>query len=252
MEQFRVLALTGSYYMNESIDTVCLLPAEDQKEYADWLKGKAVMGSVQHESIKISVKDSPTAQAIQKNGNKGQRELYYGHGESALYIITPEQESEILKMAYELGEALFEVGALPPEEWETLQKISSGEESLDLAIAKFRKHTRVVHEIFDKSLSKLNKTLDELAKSKHNRPKNLKSIKDASGVSGVLHRAIDGDYSFRIYHSDGTFTDYALFHNELPITIEKDSFSSFYEFENKNVLAHSIDILRSVINNLKQ
>ncbi len=66
-------------------------------------------------------------------------------------------------------------------------------------------------------------------------------IKSANGISGQLLKTFDSkgfNYFFRVYHSDGTFTDYDLAHSDLSITInDEDAF--FYEGNESNLLDHS-------------
>jgi hypothetical protein len=65
----------------------------------------------------------------------------------------------------------------------------------------------------------------------------------ASGVSGVLCRGADGNYFFRVYHADESFTDYELLHDDLPVTIDQDALASFYRLHDHNVLDHSPQVL---------
>lgn len=90
--KFRMLVTSGGYYMDSSIASVCMDP--DQDKYADWAKGKMVMGLIDSESIKIEREDSPTAlKIIETRKSSG---LMYGSGESAMWEITPEEETQIL------------------------------------------------------------------------------------------------------------------------------------------------------------
>lgn len=66
-------------------------------------------------------------------------------------------------------------------------------------------------------------------------------IKSADGVTGVLIKTFDGRFALRVYHDESkeSFTDYAIRHNDLQVTI-KDSDAAFYESENQDpVLDHS-------------
>ena len=65
----------------------------------------------------------------------------------------------------------------------------------------------------------------------------------ASGVSGVLCGDSEGRFFFRVYHSDKSFTDYELRHDDLPVTIAPDALASFYRFHDQNVLDHSPEVL---------
>jgi len=51
--------------------------------------------------------------------------------------------------------------------------------------------------------------------------------KSANGVSGVL-LPIGEVWVFRVYHNDGEFTDYDIFHSDLQVTIN-DADAYFYE-----------------------
>ena len=73
--------------------------------------------------------------------------------------------------------------------------------------------------------------------------KSVAEVSKASGVSGVLTKDIDGNYFFRIYHQDKTFTDYDLNHDDLPITIDSDALASFYDLGNRKILDHSPNVL---------
>lgn len=69
------------------------------------------------------------------------------------------------------------------------------------------------------------------------------SASGVSGVSGVLCRDIEGDFFFRVHHADGSFTDYELRHDDLPITIDQEAFASFYRLHDHSVLDHSPEVL---------
>lgn len=64
-------------------------------------------------------------------------------------------------------------------------------------------------------------------------------IKDASGVSGVLIKTINGEYVFRVYDSEGEFIDYNICHDDLSVTIDANSLASFYTKGDNNILDHS-------------
>lgn len=66
---------------------------------------------------------------------------------------------------------------------------------------------------------------------------------DASGVSGLLCRDSEGGYFFRVYHSDHSFEDFELLHDDLPITIAPNSFASFYRDRDHKILDHSPEVL---------
>lgn len=74
--------------------------------------------------------------------------------------------------------------------------------------------------------------------------KQTAQVRSAAGVSGVLCRsAVDGAWFFRVYGEDGAFTDYALRHDELAVTIGKDELASFYLLGNQGILDHSPAVL---------
>jgi len=90
--KYRMLITSGHYYIDSSINTVCLSP--DQSKYADWAKGKVVMGLIDSKAIDIARNDSPTAlKIIETRKSSG---LMYGSGESSMWEITPEEETQIL------------------------------------------------------------------------------------------------------------------------------------------------------------
>ena len=63
-------------------------------------------------------------------------------------------------------------------------------------------------------------------------------LKSANGTSGVL-LLIGETWVFRVYHGDGEFTDYDIFHSDLSVTIN-DGDAYFYEREDGSVyLDHS-------------
>ena len=45
-----------------------------------------------------------------------------------------------------------------------------------------------------------------------------RSMRPAKGTTGFLIRVL-GNYMFRVYHSDKTFSDYEILHHDLEITI---------------------------------
>jgi len=62
--------------------------------------------------------------------------------------------------------------------------------------------------------------------------------KSANGVTGVL-LPIGKVWVFRVYHDDGEFTDYDIFHSDLQVTIN-DADAYFYKRENNEpYLDHS-------------
>ena len=66
----------------------------------------------------------------------------------------------------------------------------------------------------------------------------------ADGIMGVLCRsAVEGDWFFRVYRDDGSFTDYDMRHDELTVTISADAMASFYHIGDERVLDHSPQVL---------
>jgi len=62
--------------------------------------------------------------------------------------------------------------------------------------------------------------------------------KSANGVTGVL-LPIGRTWVFRVYHDDGEFTDYDIFHSDLQVIIN-DADAYFYEREDGELyLDHS-------------
>lgn len=64
-------------------------------------------------------------------------------------------------------------------------------------------------------------------------------VKSAAGTSGVLIKAADGGFVFRVYHGNGTFTDYDIRHDDLSITIDPDELASFYQIGDRFILNHT-------------
>ncbi len=73
--------------------------------------------------------------------------------------------------------------------------------------------------------------------------KAIAEVRPASGVSGILCRSFDGHVFFRVTHPDASFTDYGFRHDDLPITIDADSFASFYHIGDDMFLDHSPEVL---------
>lgn len=68
-------------------------------------------------------------------------------------------------------------------------------------------------------------------------------IKPAAGIAGVLIKDAKGGFAFRVYHEDGTFTDYDIRHDELSVTIDAAELASFYQIGDRFVLDHSPQVL---------
>lgn len=70
------------------------------------------------------------------------------------------------------------------------------------------------------------------------------SVRPADGVRGTLCKYFGtSEYFFRVYDDDGTFADYDLRHDDLNVTIDIDSFASFYNAGDRGVLDHSPSVL---------
>ena len=71
------------------------------------------------------------------------------------------------------------------------------------------------------------------------------AVHAADGVTGFLCKsaAADGRFFFRVYGEDHAFTDYALRHDDLRVTIASDAMASFYEIGDEHVLDHSPQVL---------
>lgn len=67
--------------------------------------------------------------------------------------------------------------------------------------------------------------------------------KPAGGTKGVLCKSAVGDYFFRVYATDGTFTDYSIRHDELEVTISADEMASFFRIGDDYILDHSSSVL---------
>jgi len=74
-----------------------------------------------------------------------------------------------------------------------------------------------------------------------------KNTRDASGVSGILISSPENGYFFRVTDSDGEFVDYELIHDDLPITIDDNSFATLYRDadgdDDVGILDHSPSVL---------
>ena len=70
----------------------------------------------------------------------------------------------------------------------------------------------------------------------------VSDVIDASDVSGVLIKLGSGEFEFRVYHDDKSFTDYQINHDDLPITINSNSLSSFYSSGEHKALDHSPEV----------
>ena len=65
----------------------------------------------------------------------------------------------------------------------------------------------------------------------------------AAGVRGFILKSIDGSFFFRVYHSNGDFTDYGIRHDDLEVTISPGALASFYQIGDRHLLDHSPEVL---------
>ena len=65
----------------------------------------------------------------------------------------------------------------------------------------------------------------------------------ADGVTGFLLKRMDGSFFFRVYTTNGDFTDYDIRHDDLEVTIAPDALASFYEIGERCILDHSPEVL---------
>ena len=65
----------------------------------------------------------------------------------------------------------------------------------------------------------------------------------AAGVTGFLLKRMDGAFFFRVYTSNGDFTDYDIRHDDLEVTIAPDALASFYQVGDRRLLDHSPEVL---------
>lgn len=67
--------------------------------------------------------------------------------------------------------------------------------------------------------------------------------RSAAGVKGVLIRTADSQILFRLYHDSERFTDYAIRHADLSVTIDETELAAFYTGGRENLLDHSPEVL---------
>ncbi len=68
--------------------------------------------------------------------------------------------------------------------------------------------------------------------------KQVAGVSSADGVEGMLICSLGRKYLFRVYHGDGAFTDYALRHADLCVTIH-DADTAFYTVGERHILDHA-------------
>lgn len=78
---------------------------------------------------------------------------------------------------------------------------------------------------------------------KYNYGRKVATVKKAEGISGDLIKDIEGNFVFRVYGKEGSFTDYDIRHGELAVTIAEDELAAFYVFDNRCALDHSPQVL---------
>ena len=67
-------------------------------------------------------------------------------------------------------------------------------------------------------------------------------VTPAGGVNGVLIRS-GSELLFRVYGSEGSFTDYDILHDDLSVTIDLTELASFYSCGEYHSLDHSPHVL---------
>lgn len=65
----------------------------------------------------------------------------------------------------------------------------------------------------------------------------------AGGTTSFLCKSAMGGYFFRVYKPDGGFSDYALRHDDLEVTISREALASFYQFGDEGALDHASSVL---------
>ena len=95
LQKFRVLMKCGSYMIDESISTVCLLPDDMQMKFAEWCRGNVVCTSSIESEVKIKSSNSALAKSIFDDASR--RTKYRLQScESFIVIISPEEEAIII------------------------------------------------------------------------------------------------------------------------------------------------------------
>lgn len=69
------------------------------------------------------------------------------------------------------------------------------------------------------------------------------NVRPAGGTRGTLHRSFDGEYFLRIHTSDTVFTDYAIKHDDLEVTISEEALASFYQIGDDHFIDHNPSVL---------
>ena len=72
--------------------------------------------------------------------------------------------------------------------------------------------------------------------------KAVAEVTSANGTRGFLLRG-SHSFFFRVYHTDGEFTDYDIRHDDLEVTIASDAMASFYQIGQDLILDHSPEVL---------
>ena len=70
----------------------------------------------------------------------------------------------------------------------------------------------------------------------------IAEVTPANGIRGFLLHGVNG-FFFRVYHTDGEFTDYNIRHDDLEVTIASDAMASFYQIGQDLILDHSPEVL---------
>jgi hypothetical protein len=71
----------------------------------------------------------------------------------------------------------------------------------------------------------------------------LAAAESAAGIRGVLLRSSHNTFVFRVYQTNGQFTDYDIRHGELSVTIDADELAAFYTLAEREVLDHAPEVL---------
>ena len=68
-------------------------------------------------------------------------------------------------------------------------------------------------------------------------------VKSAARIKGVIISTGSGQMLFRVYHDPERFTDYAIRHDDLSVTIDDDELAVFYKVGEECILDHSPEVL---------
>ena len=71
----------------------------------------------------------------------------------------------------------------------------------------------------------------------------MNNIQEATGTEGHLIYTASGDFMFRVYNPDWTFTDYKILHSDLLLKITDPDAAFYREQDGTPVLDHHPDTL---------